>query len=414
MVRNQIGVPMDTKIIIVAIVAIVAVAGVATFFALNNGGGNDNPEDDHYVSLGLTNDYFPDHTCCVVAANYEYLNTNGLGIEKFLAGYTDGVDFIITAMADVTSDDYKWLVDFTKSKVPGLTEKEVKAALSNITYLYGDDIDGSLTMLSDDIEDLIEGLDDVGALTKTVDPEDFVESYVDSSYLIAANENKEALKGGSGNNVTVAVISGDIHQIAIHVAIEKKFFDDYGTKVTISNTTNGAGVATSLINGDAHIGFLGAPPATINMINGGYITSDGVQDAKKAYNLVARVNTEGSGLFVKEKLLDNSNSIIPERNGVPFYTKNSLGFHVTPANAKAWGGLIFATPGTTSIQHIQLLTLASDLGLEVKQYMVGEKIDSNTIYYVTNLANFQSIINDKSVNAGIIWEPQYQRIIQES
>ena len=404
---------MDKRILAVAVVAVIAIAAVAAFFALGNHGGNEDKKSD-YVSLGLTNNFFPDHTCCVIATNYSYLENNSRGVEKFLAGYHDAVIFVDQAIKNPTSDDYKWLIEFSKKKVPGLSEQEVKDALSNISYLYADGNDGNLSTLKSDVQSLITGLKDVGALTKEVtDPAKFSDNYVNDTYMKEAIQNKESLKSGTAS-MKVSVISGDIHQIAIHVGIEKGMFREFGVSIEISNATNGGGVATSLINGDAQIGFLGAPPATINMINFGYIDSDTVKDKSKAYVLVARVNSEGSGLYINTKVLDDDSSGIPKRNGVAFYSVSGNEYTVSSANAKAWGGLVYGTPGTTSIQHIQLLTLASEMGLKVKQYTVGDKISGDTMYWITNLANYQTIIGDKTIDAGIIWEPQFQRVIQES
>ncbi len=119
-------------------------------------------------------------------------------------------------------------------------------------------------------------------------------------------------------------------------------------------------------------------------------------------------------MYIDKSVLDNVNSAVPMRNGVPFYEEKDGVFYVTTDNAKAWGGLIMGTPGTTSIQHIQLLTLAKELGLKTSMYTIGEKLQSDTLYYVTNLSNYQLIITDISINGGIIWEPQYQKVIQEA
>ncbi len=404
---------MDKRILAVLLVAIVAVAAAAAFFAFGNNGGHEDKKSD-YVSLGLTNNFFPDHTCCVIAANYSYLENNSEGVEKFLAGYHDAVIFVDQAIKNPASDDYKWLVEFSKNKVPGLSEQEVKDALSNISYLYADGNDGNLAYLKSDVQSLVAGLKDVGALTKEVkDTAKFADNYVSDSYMKDAIQNKESLKPGTAS-VKVSVISGDIHQIAIHVGIEKGMFREYGVSIEISNATNGGGVATSLINGDAQLGFLGAPPATINMINFGYIDSDSVKDTSKAYNLVARVNSEGSGLYINSKVLDDPSSSDFKRNGTAFYSSSNGKYSVSSENAKAWGGLVYGTPGTTSIQHIQLLTLANEMGLKVKQYTVGEKISSDTIYWITNLSNYNLIAGNEFIDAGIIWEPQFQRVIQES
>jgi hypothetical protein len=168
------------------------------------------------------------------------------------------------------------------------------------------------------------------------------------------------------------------------------------------------------MNGDSTLAFLGAPPATINMINNGYIDSKSITNESKAYNLVARVNSEGSGFFIKKAVVDDPAADVPSRNGVAFYAVKDGSFVVGPENASAWGGLVYATPGTTSIQHIQLLSIASQIGLKVAMYTVNTSLADDTMYYVSNLANYQSIIGDKSIDAGVIWEPQYQRVIQES
>jgi len=231
-------------------------------------------------------------------------------------------------------------------------------------------------------------------------------------FLISGNGSHE----GDLTKVDVAVISGDIHQIALHAGAELGFFGEYGIEVVISPASDGGGIATALMSGDAKLGLMGAPPSTINMVNTGAITGSGVQDKARAYNILARVNSEGSGLFINEEKIDYKDEQgIPYRNATPFYSLKSDGtYNVTEANANAWGGLIFATPGPTSIQHIQLNTIAYETGLEYKPYLIDTVPESNVIYYVTKLSNYALIVADPSVNAGIIWEPQYQKIIQES
>ena len=51
-------------------------------------------------------------------------------------------------------------------------------------------------------------------------------------------------------------------------------FADYGINITISNQSAGPAAFTAMANGAAQFAFLGAPPMTINAINGGYITPD--------------------------------------------------------------------------------------------------------------------------------------------
>ena len=64
-----------------------------------------------------------------------------------------------------------------------------------------------------------------------------------------------------------AVIQGDIHQLAIHVAKEKGYFTEYGLTINLSMGSSGGDIVTLLTSKDVQIGFLGAPPATLKTIN---------------------------------------------------------------------------------------------------------------------------------------------------
>ncbi|MCH3978636.1 MAG: hypothetical protein LKE35_06675, partial [Candidatus Methanomethylophilus sp.] len=77
---------------------------------------------------------------------------------------------------------------------------------------------------------------------------------------------------GTSTTVTVAVISGDIHQIALQVGVAQGFFTHYGINIRQVNESNGAGVAVAMQNGSADFGFMGAPPATITCVNGQLVT----------------------------------------------------------------------------------------------------------------------------------------------
>lgn len=229
-----------------------------------------------YTKLALTNDLFPGHTCCVIAGNHNWLENNSDTTARFLAGYADGVNFLTDALADKTSDNYAWLVNFAKTNMASgtLSESEVKAAFDSITYLYADDSAGSLSKLTGDIASLATSLSDLGLITSskfsTDDAQAFAEAFVDDSYL--KNAVSKDFDTSSSRSVKVAVINGDIHQIAIQIAVEKKFFDNYNIRVTLnSSASSGGDIATLLTSGDTNIGFLGAPPATTYAINGEHI-----------------------------------------------------------------------------------------------------------------------------------------------
>lgn len=66
----------------------------------------------------------------------------------------------------------------------------------------------------------------------------------------------------------VACISGDIHQLALHVAVDRGFFDDVKLNISVLTAESGPKVAVALQNNTAQFGLLGAPPATSTVING--------------------------------------------------------------------------------------------------------------------------------------------------
>lgn len=225
-----------------------------------------------YQTLALTNNLFPEHTCCVIAAKHSWLGNNSDAASQFLAGYIKGVNFVKNALADHSSPDYAWLVDYAKANMAAgtLTVAEVEAAFAGITYLSADGADGNLDALTSDIKDLATNLKDLGLITndKFNNADAFSKAFVNDKYMknAVSNDYKKTTA-----TVRVAVINGDIHQIAIQVAMAKNYFDE-GLTVQLNTTPSAGGaVATLLVSGDADIGFLGAPPATLTTINGNLI-----------------------------------------------------------------------------------------------------------------------------------------------
>ncbi len=224
-------------------------------------------ESGKFVELALTNDVFKGHACCVIAANHAWLGENSSSMVKFLAGYIKAVDFINTAKADKTSEAYTELVNIAKSSTQGLTTAEVEDSLKTITYLYADDTNGSLSDLTTNVADLANDLNDLGLITskKFSSGEKLAKAFVDDKYLKDAVAGKASKEGTA--TLKVAVIQGDIHQLAIHVAKEKGYFTEYGLTVDLSLGGSGGDIVTLLTSKDVQIGFLGAPPATLKTIN---------------------------------------------------------------------------------------------------------------------------------------------------
>ena len=224
-------------------------------------------EDDRYVTLALTNDVFTGHACCIIAANHNWLNDNSGDMVKFLAAYMKAVDYINEAKKNPAGAAYADVKAIAMAKTTGLTSAEVDAALATITYLYADDEKGSLSDLKDNIADLATSLKDLGFITsdKFKDSKKVANAFVEDKYLKDAVDGKASKDGKA--TLKVAVINGDIHQLAIHVAMEKGYFEEYGLTIELSTGGSGGDIATLLTSKDVQIGFLGAPPATLKTIN---------------------------------------------------------------------------------------------------------------------------------------------------
>jgi len=225
-----------------------------------------------YVSLGLTNNFFPGHTCCVIAGYTSYMQTHEDATARFLAAYIKGVDWVTNPA------NHDALVQLCMEKTSGLPEVAIEDALSHITYVY-DDESGDLNVLRKDISSLVEGLapglkrtvEDLGFSSTT----QFASRFVDDSFLVKAleiNADESYKYSGPTYSIKVACIAGDIHQIALHAAEAQGYFEEYGLNVSVSSQTNGPGVATALQNGEAQFGLMGAPPATSTAINGKLVT----------------------------------------------------------------------------------------------------------------------------------------------
>ncbi|MDR1955052.1 MAG: ABC transporter substrate-binding protein [Candidatus Methanoplasma sp.] len=235
--------------------------------------------DPGFKKLALTNDLFPGHACCVVAGYHGYTASHENETVKFLAAIIKATDWVNEALKTGSGEDYDLLITVAL-RVAGnnFDEAEIKDALETVTYYNGEksstpliEIKGQMAVLAKNLERLgvtANTLEDLGFSSGT----QFVNKFADERFIVKAHQLIDGSGGTSGGgkltNLRVAVIGGDIHQIAVHIAKELGYFKEYGLNVTFSTQLNGAGVATAIQNGDSSFGLLGAPPLTITVING--------------------------------------------------------------------------------------------------------------------------------------------------
>lgn len=230
---------------------------------------------DGCVGLVMSDILFPEHTCCVIAGTNKYINNNEKDTINFLAAYVMSVEKLKSVIEAGSGKEYVDLVNLGVRKT-GLTGDKafdtVAASLKTIKYTYADNGDDVLGKLKTDISTLVDKYEANKSVNYTMNDlgfnssSDFAKKFVNSTYLKKVMNGEHTVS--NSKTVKVAVISGDIHQIALHYGIELGYFADYGLTVELSAQSNGAGVAVALQNGDSNFGLLGAPPLTITTING--------------------------------------------------------------------------------------------------------------------------------------------------
>lgn len=243
--------------------------------------------DGRCKGIAVTSEYWPGHPCCVVAANNTFLLENEQSVERFLAGYSKSVDWILATLErDSSHPDYQLLLELTTDigtpKTPSAAQMSQGTAINamkNITYAYA-------------IDDLAEQLAEVVAKYKSLGivkentltdagfgtPLDFTQHLIKGQYL-AGVFNEDVLKspeelgynvGDHVATIHVAYLATDIHQMALHVGINAKlgFFSEYGVHVILDGPFPAGGdVMNALLSRHSDLGFVGSPPVVSSSVN---------------------------------------------------------------------------------------------------------------------------------------------------
>lgn len=107
----------------------------------------------------------------------------------------------------------------------------------------------------------------------------------------------------------------------------------------------------------------------------------------KEITIVAQVNSEGSAIFLKDGITIDDESA-------------------------DFGGLVLATPGISSIQHMMLMKFAKDNGYNFAHAPADRNnLDSDTIYWIeVSPINMKAALEEGEIDGGIAWEPYCSQI----
>ena len=135
-------------------------------------------------------------------------------------------------------------------------------------------------------------------------------------------------------------------------------------------------------------------------------------DGQAKMSVVGRVNSEGSGIILAQDQVAEDyitvQSTVPGFGATYIYNTEEELYYVF--NVETWGGKVFATPGLATIQHVQLMQLATMMGLKFVSYTDGMTTQSDTLYHVAGVPSFAEFQNKQAsapLVGYIIWEAQF-------
>jgi NitT/TauT family transport system substrate-binding protein len=366
---------MDKKVLILVIVvaAAIVLAGVATALYLRSDSGDDSVgyvtmapslmdgwlaanQSDAYIAwepfvsssvvdgtgrvIMWYNEIMPNHPCCVVAVSEDFLErTDGEALTaRFLKAHIEANKWMAEALADEESANYTLLLEMSAAFTLRSTAV-VEEGLGHVEYGYEMD-DDFLSALKQFTEMYVESnviTNETIADLGYSDVDEFIEDYVDESFLAAAQDIEPSdtiLNPADEDAIRLGYLSGDLHQLAQFVALnktvgggEKSLFEVYGLNVDpMPPYMNGGFVMDAFSLGAIDMGYLGAPPAIQKHAN-----------LNVQVRIVAQANSEGSGIVVH---VDSD-----------IHSLQDL------------AGRVVATPGETSIQHLLLKIALSREGI---------------------------------------------------
>jgi NitT/TauT family transport system substrate-binding protein len=321
-----------------------AVAPVNQQAAIANGtiaaGVSWEPYSDEAVAanvghvLDWSGSIWPDHPCCVLVATSSFAQQNPDAVKAVIAADIKANEWILDAEAHPNSANYTLLLNIG-AKFSGVSTGVINSSLKQVKY------DTQVTSadknwfvnFTNDFQSLNQFTVNITSKGYT-DPTDYVNNLVNQSYYNAALQVQPV--DHIMYNVSIGYLTGDTHQLARLVASNAtvgngtSLFQQYGVQVSSPNLAgyaNGPAEMDAFKAGTIDMGYLGAPPVLLKVINAGV-------DVK----IVGMVNSEGSAIVAANSITDFSQL----------------------------QGKIVGTPGPGSIQHLLFVYEANKLGYTVK------------------------------------------------
>ncbi len=156
--------------------------------------------------------------------------------------------------------------------------------------------------------------------------------------------------------VKIGYLRGDLHQLALFVALEKGMFEEAGIKVSTVVYSNGVEMMDGFAAGEIDYGYLGIAPVILKSVNAGV-------DVR----VLAAVNLEGSALIGRQDIPD-----------LPMLEGSTI-----------------AIPGFGTVQDVLLSIILSDAGIS----------RGNVNIVRLHPWDMTAALESGSIDAFIAWEP---------
>ncbi|MBU6998155.1 MAG: ABC transporter substrate-binding protein [Theionarchaea archaeon] len=242
--------------------------GIDAFIAWEPYPGRAVVEGGHSL-LVTSQDIWPHHPCCVVAVREEFLAEDRDVVLAVLACHMRATTFIL----ENPQEAVRIGVDFT-----GMSEEVISQAMQTIEYVYEPNYSG--------IKEYLDQLLDM----EYVNPSDVGEVDTFLSKFINSQLIEEAATYSCSNldkTIRIGYLRADLHQLALFVALDQGYFDEFGLTVELYVFSAGPEEMDAFGSQDIDMGYLGIAPATTKRLNLGI-----------PIVILAGVNNEGSALVV--------------------------------------------------------------------------------------------------------------------
>ena len=233
---------------------------------------------DNTYNVATSDEIEPDHPCCMIVATHAFIEKYPDTVLRFLLAYIEALEWANDAKEKGSGPEYEKLLDVSVSvALPGVAGGHYIAAdaLENI------DFSSELTNLKEDVVALLIRFENSGSITNPVsDKNAFADMLVNGSFLEKVKDmsigEKEDMKDGEPAHIRLGVLTADLHQIAVEIAMadgikgeeSPSLFKQYGLNVVKVTASAGAEVMGNFATGSIDMGVLGLPPTVIRSANG--------------------------------------------------------------------------------------------------------------------------------------------------